>query len=509
MEVELKLFIRPQDIASFKKHPLLKKYAQSAPVVQEQVGIYFDTETHELRKSDAGLRVRLAAKVWTQTLKAGGSVVNGLHQRHEWESVVHRAEPDLYALRKMIDVRGAWDHLLASPKFAARLRPIFTTTVSRTIWQLQLSNGSEIECVLDQGNISHADRNDAVSEVELELKSGKASHLFGFALELLKKVPLRIENLSKAERGYILHAQEKPGAVKAESLRLSKNMTMNQAFATIVENCLRQVQANAPGVIAADSIESLHQMRIGLRRLRSALRLFQKLITLPEDLKEELEWLSDAISAARDWDVLATKTLATIRTDAVDDELDEVRQAALAKAVLLHQVAASAVDSVRYTRLILSLAHWLQDGAWRESLPPLKGKDLRKRLKMFSQDMLEKDQQRLKKRGRQLKDADAKTRHRVRIAAKKMRYDTEFFQSLYPSRETKEYVAALADLQDGLGSLNDIAVGDELLSQIEKDQSELTGITDFIRGYLAARAAEDERKVKKLWKKFKAKQFPE
>lgn len=509
MEVELKLFIRPQDIASFKKHPLLKKYARSAPVTQEQVGIYFDTDTHELRKSDAGLRVRQAAKVWTQTLKAGGEVGSGLHQRHEWESIVHRAEPDLYALRKLIDVRGAWDDLLTSPKFAARLHPVFKTTISRTIWQLHLPNGSEIECVLDQGDISHADRSDAVSEIELELKSGKASYLFDFALELLKKVPLRIENRSKAERGYILHAQDKPAAVKAESLQLSKKMTMNQAFAAIVENCLRQVQANAPGVIAADSIENLHQMRIGLRRLRSALKLFEELITLPDELRLELEWLSDAISAARDWDVLATKTLETIRADAVDDELDEVRRAALAKAAQLHQAAAAAVDSVRYTRLILSLAHWLQDGAWRESLPPLKGKDLRKRLKMFSQDMLKKDQQRLKKRGRQLKDADAKTRHRVRIAAKKVRYETEFFQSLYPSKETKKYVAALADLQDGLGRLNDVAVGEKLLREIEEHQSELTGVTGFIRGYLAAAAAEDERKVRKLWKKFKAKQLPE
>ena len=89
-----------------------------------------------------------------------------------------------------------------------------------------------------------------------------------------------------------------------------------------------------------------------------------------------------------------------------------------------------------------------------------------------------------------------------------MRYDTEFFQSLYPAKETKAYVAALAELQDRLGSLNDVAVGDELLLEIEKDQAGLTGITAFIRGYLAARAAEDEQKVKKLWKKFKSKHLP-
>ncbi len=509
MEVELKLLIQAQDIQSFKRHPLLKKYAQGAPVEQNQLDIYFDTDDHDLKKCGAGLRVRQVGKGWIQTLKAGGNVAGGLHQRHEWESQVYKPEPDLYALRKLIDVRGAWDELLASPKIAARLHPIFTISVHRTIWQLQLPGGEEIECVLDEGNISKLKDSEPICEIELELKLGKALHLFDFALELLKKLPLRIGNENKAERGYALNVKRTSTAVKAENLALSKKMTINQAFEAIVENCFRQIQANAPGVIAADNGESLHQMRIGLRRLRSALKLFQELITLPEELRLELEWLSDAISAARDWDVLATKTLGTIRADAVDAELDEVRQAALAKAAELHQAAAAAVDSVRYTRLILSFARWLLGNEWRESLPQLKGKDLRKRLKMFSQDMLEKDQQRLNKRGRRLKDADAKTRHRVRIAAKKMRYDTEFFQSLYPQHETKEYVAALADLQDGLGSLNDIAVGEVLLLQIEQDQSGLSGITGFIRGYLAARAAEDERKIRKLWKKFKTKQLPD
>ncbi len=508
MEVELKLLISPQDIQAFKKHPLIKKYAQSPPVEQDQIGIYFDTPDHELRRCGAGLRVRQAAKVWTQTLKAGGNVASGLHQRHEWESVVHDPEPDLYALRKMIKVHGAWDELIASPKIAARLKPIFTTTVHRTIWQLRLPTGDEVECVLDEGDVHNADHSAAISEIELELKSGDALHLFDFALALLKKVPMRIGNQSKAERGYALNLQAKPEAVKATSLVLSKKMTIKQAFEAIVENCLQQIQANEAGVAQSDNIDSLHQMRIGLRRLRSALGLFQEIIVLPEELQQELDWLSDEISAARDWDVLANKTLAAVKMDKAASNLDEVKQAALDKAAELHKVAAEAVGSVRYTCLVLLFSRWLQGPEWREALPQLKGNDLKKRLKIFSTDMLKHDKRRLSKRGSQLQDADTHARHRVRIAAKKMRYDTEFFQSLYSSKETKEYVAALSKLQDKLGWLNDVAVGDDLLMELQNDQSELAAVTGFIRGYLTARAAEDEKKVKKLWKKFKSKNLP-
>ncbi|MDO8305784.1 CYTH and CHAD domain-containing protein [Herminiimonas sp.] len=508
MEVELKLLIDTHHIPLFKKHPLIKKYAQSSPVEQEQMAIYFDTPSHALRRCGAGLRIRQAENVWTQTLKAGGSVASGLHQRHEWESILHSPEPDLYALRKMIKAHGAWDELIASLKNADQLCPIFTTTIQRTIWQLRLPTGDEIECVLDQGNVNNSARSEVISEIELELKSGSPLHIFDFALELLKKVPLRIGNQSKAERGYALNMQQQSAAVKAESLVLSKKMTINQAFEAIIENCLQQIQANEAGVVKADNIDSLHQMRVGLRRLRSALDLFQEVIAAPNDLRQELDWLSQAISEARDWDVLATKTLELVKIDDAEVDVEGLRRAALSKAAELHRVAAEAIDSVRYTHFALSFSRWLKSSDWREAHPRLKGKDIEKRLKLFSKDTLKHDQQRLKKRGRQFQEADSHARHRVRIAAKKMHYDTEFFQSLYASKETKEYIAALSDLQDKLGLLNDITVGDGLLMEIQKDQSELSSVSNFIRGYLAARAAEDEQKVKKLWKKFKSKHLP-
>ncbi|MFC7297148.1 CHAD domain-containing protein [Herminiimonas aquatilis] len=503
MEIELKLLIRPEHIQSFKKHPLIRKYAQSPSIEQDQTDIYFDTPDQDLKRCGAGLRVRQAGNIWTQTLKAGENAGSGLHKRQEWESVVHGPEPDLHVLRKMISAHAACGELISSHKIAARLRPIFTATVRRTSWQLHLPAGDEIECVLDQGSINNLAYSAPISEIELELKSGNVLHIVDFALALLEKVPLRIGNQSKAARGYALNSQKECIAVSAKHLILSKGMTIHQAFEAIAENCLQQIQANAACLEQSNSLESLHQMRIGLRRLRSALELFQEMIAIPDELRQELDWLSEAISAARDWDVLATKTLESIKIDEVEGYFD-VKIAALEKAAALHQVAAKAIDSDRYTHLILSLTRWLQSNDGRELLPRLKTKDRKKSLKIFSRNMLEHDRRRLRKRGRQLKNADARARHRLRIAAKKMRYDTEFFQSLYAPKASKEYVAALSVLQDSLGYLNDIAVGDELLMEIDRGQPELTRITGYIRGYLAARAAEEEPKVRKMWGKFKS-----
>jgi len=505
MEVELKLRIHPDDVQDFKAHASLARFALSPPLEQDQTAIYFDSPDHELRQNLAGLRVRQAGKVWTQTLKAGGGVMSGLHRRHEWESVVTGPEPDLYALRKLIDLRGAWKDLVSSPTFAARLAPVFTTTIHRTTWQLRLPEGTEVECVLDEGRIVSGERSTAVSEIELELVSGSVSQLYDFALELLGTLRLYIENQSKAERGYALGRESRPVAAKAQALALSKKMTIEQAFEAITGNCLQQVQANAIGVARSNDIESLHQMRVGIRRLRSALGLFQEVISVPGELQDELNWLFEQISAARDWDVLATKTLEKMAADGLADIVEDIRQAALDRAAGLHQLAAEAVGSPRYTRFVLMFARWLHGREWRLSLPAVKGKGAKRQLKAFSNEMLEHDKRRLSKRGEHFEQADAQGRHRVRVAAKKTRYNAEFFQSLYPPGKTKEYVTALSALQDELGWLNDLSVGERLLSELEADRSELAGVSNFIRGYLSGRAASEQREVNKLWKKFKSK----
>lgn len=503
METELKLLVEPSDVEALRKHPLLKKYASDPPHEEMLTGIYFDTPNYDLRRADAGLRVRQVGKDWVQTLKIGGQAVGGLHQRQEWESKVDGPTPDLAALREQIDSKSAYAKLLKRFCKPDLLHPTFATQVKRTVWELRLPDGDEVECVIDEGSIEYGSRKAPIGELELELKSGEPKRLFDLALQLQEDIPFHIGNLSKADRGYGLMVPHEISAVKATPIRLRRKMTVEAAFRAIVENCLAQIQANEPGVIRERDIESVHQMRVGLRRLRSALGMFKALIPCPDEIQAELKWLGSQLGAARDWDVLAGSTLSKVGKEIADKAaLAPVRKAAQERATTSHDEAAAAVLSPRYTKLILVFYSWVQGTDWRQSLTEAQQRRLTRPICRFADQTLIRDQERLKKRGRRLEGADPETRHAVRIAAKKTRYATEFFQSLYTTDRVRPYVKALSQMQDELGWLNDASVAITLLPALEPARPEISSNANFIRGYLSCCIRSDDIALDKLWKRF-------
>lgn len=298
-------------------------------------------------------------------------------------------------------------------------------------------------------------------------------------------------------------------AVRAEKIKLGKRMTVGAAFHDIAASCCKQIDANHAAVGRGDAPEALHQMRVGLRRLRSALRLFGDLVALPVKLREELDWLQRQLGDARDWDVLAASTLPKVADALPDDvELVLVRLAAEARANALRAAAAQAVGSVRYAELMQHLGGWLEHAGWRGHRSPRQRRALDEPASAFAGDALRDSHRRLLKRGRELKDASASTRHRARIAAKQTRYAAEFFQSLYPKKQVRPFVQALTGLQDELGWLNDVAVADGLLKQLEQGEARLDGSAAYTRGYLASIARTDDRKLRQQWRAFKPMALP-
>ncbi|CUI08213.1 CHAD domain-containing protein [Massilia antarctica] len=294
-----------------------------------------------------------------------------------------------------------------------------------------------------------------------------------------------------------------PKAIRARPLTLCARMNVEKAFQAIMRNCLDQIEANEHGVVKYHDVESLHQMRVGLRRLRSALGMFDEVLSLPVALRQELDWLVSQLGPVRDWDVLAGSTLPRIAgTLDADTPLVRVQHAAADQAVALHAVAGAAVVSERYQNLIGSLERWHDERGWRAMQLPADRVRLKMRIGDFAKGILEKDQQRLLKRGRKLKGADPAARHRVRIAAKKTRYAAEFFASLYPQKTVRPYVRALGRLQDELGLMNDASVADRLLRELSDGNDELKDGAGFLRGYLASHTRQGGGKLRKLWKRF-------
>lgn len=503
MERELKLRVLKEDLDKVRKVPLFARWTKAAEHPRLLTSTYFDTPSLAFHRFGASLRVRAVGDERIQTLKLEGSVQAGLFDRDEFEMPVNGDTPDLELLRDQVPEDSECGKLIRDQSIAAQLKPVFVTRIQRSIFPLHLPAGDEIEVALDDGSIDAESGSVPLAAVELELKQGQPESLYSLALELLESAPLRIDRHSKADLGYGLLVAEHSEAVKAQAVQLNKRDSIEDAFCRIARNGLDQVHANERGVVSGHDPSSVHQMRVGLRRFRSALGLFEKLIPAFPKLDAELRWIASELGAARDWEVLAGSTLQHAGANSNPDEVFPVRQACEQIAVNNRRDAAAAVDSVRYTRLTLQLALWLAQKGWREGMSDEQRDALGRPVTQFAADVLCRRHKKLIKRGKGLADLDDHSRHRARIAAKKVRYATEFFASLCPKRAVRHYVDVLTALQDDLGWRNDAVVADRLLKTLPRTSPEAASGSAFARGYLASRVVADHQTLKKLWKRFR------
>ncbi|MBP0633606.1 CHAD domain-containing protein, partial [Cupriavidus sp. AcVe19-1a] len=449
--------------------------------------------------------VRQAGSHYVQTLKTHGRRQGGLYEREEFESAIAGPAPDLTALQEKLPKDTALGDLLRESDLAERLEPLFVSEVQRTVALLRLPQGAEVQVALDRGVIRAGKATVPIRELELEIQAGASIELFGFALELLDSIPMRVSRASKGDRGYALVVCEPSEAVRAAPLRLSDEASTEAVFQSIVQNCLAQISANEHGVVNSDNPETVHQMRVGLRRLRSALGIFQSLIACPPELQEEVKWIAGELGPARDWEVLAHSTLREAVDGARSDVgADEILAAANEVAAEARQRAGQAVDSERYTRLILALNHWAGSGDWRHA----QRSELAEPATKFALDTLRQRHRKLLKRGRRMARLDVHRRHRARIAAKKLRYATEFFESLFPAKKLQRFRRQLSRLQDDLGWRNDMAVADDLLRSLTVKDPQLASGTGYARGYLAGKVDADKEQLRGLWKRFKGARLP-
>jgi len=282
--------------------------------------------------------------------------------------------------------------------------------------------------------------------------------------------------------------------VHAQPLELDDSMTVEQAAHAIMLNCLAQIEGNRGGVASGHSPESVHQMRVGLRRLRSALKLFEDVIRPGTRLSREIDWLGSELGPARDWDVLGTHLPRNA-------ELQPLRRAVRLHARQMRVGAAAAVSSKRYDGLLHALHHFIDTSAWRKSATDAQVKTLARPASRFADAALKQARRRVAKRGEKLENGTPRARHRLRIAMKKLRYATEFFASLEKRKRTRRALAGMSDLQDWLGWINDVAVADGLLQHFHQTEPELDQQAGFARGYLAAELENRVRKLSREWRK--------
>ncbi len=463
-EIELKLEVPPRTIGKLKRMRPLRG-ANGPAREKELVSVYFDTARHKLRKNGMSLRVRHIGDKRVQTVKAGRQSAAGLFQRHEWEAPIQSDTPDLRAARRTA-LNG-----LVNKKLVHALKPVFETRIRRTVLPLE-RRGSRIELTLDEGQVRLGRKSAPISEVELELKRGRPADLFTVARDLTKHVPARFAVRSKADRGYDLVGDQPVVAVRAPKIALARCTSTGEAFHAIALGCLHHLAANEPAVREQDP-EGVHQMRVGLRRLRAAMAVFSDLTDDEESarIKAELKWLTNELGPARELDVYVTGNIKPLQRTLPDERgLDALQSDLAARRASAFARARTAVESARYRTLVLDTLSWIEGGRWTTTDDAMIGALRRRNARDFANDELTRRVGKITKRAGKLAKLDARRRHKLRIAIKKLRYATEFFASLFDGRKAhkrlRRFARELKHLQNRLGALNDIAVHQKLAGNV-------------------------------------------
>lgn len=463
-EIELKFDCAPEDLGR-----ILAAAPAGDDDTRELISVYFDTPGLDLQKAGASLRVRESEGQRVQTLKRGDGLAR---EEHEAPIAGDAPDPGLGPLPDLLPA-GA----------GSELKPAFHVRVTRR-QRLVRFEGAEIELALDQGEVRGGKRTSPISEVELELKSGRPAALFGLARELSHAAPIYLSFASKSQRGQALVSGCPLHAHRRARVELGRDATTADVFQAIGRSTLHSIAANAEVVRQRPEAEVVHQLRVAARTLRSSLATFKPVVAdeSSERVKDELRWLAKACDQARNLDVFVADVLGpTAESPAAPTGFAALKAEIEAAREHVRADVAQAVASTRFRDLLIEVTGWVDTGAWL-SRPP-SGELARG----FADKALQKRRRKLLKAGRDLNKLDDAERHHVRIEAKKLRYAAEGFRSLYGPNSADRFIKQLKGLQDELGELNDIVTGETLFMGLG-----LSPAAAFAAGELVGRRAADK-----------------
>jgi triphosphatase len=255
-----------------RRSVVIEGLVESAGEPSTYESIYFDTDDLRLKRNHVELCLRNKGGHLVQRIKARRQGDNGRACRSA-EISLSALQPNLDHVRTLIppNVRDA-----ISP---SALKPCFRTRFSRISHQFA-NDSRTTQISFDDGHIEARGRSQAISEVEFKLKGGELASYTKDCLAFLGRVPAALLVESKAARGYRLAADELPCAVSASDLIIPWNVPLPEAITGVLRHSFQHFLDNHPAVTLGGAPESIHQMRVAMRRLRSAIRMFGPVLRL-------------------------------------------------------------------------------------------------------------------------------------------------------------------------------------------------------------------------------------
>ncbi len=497
VERELKFVADRKTFKAAVALPLLGGAAE-VPEWRRLKSVYFDTEDSDLMRQGVTLRVRQENAAFVMGLKRAAEAKRGFFDRNELEVKSASAEPDFSLFDEAIarEIKEIIGEKPLAPKFGSDIR-----RATRTVYV----DGSAIEVALDQGLLFAGERREPAHEIELELKSGEPAALIDLGLSLVDAIDVKLCVRSKAERAAQLMSAEPPEPARAKPPELAPETPMDEAIAVLLRNCLSQFLGNLPALESGDAVEAVHQMRVAMRRLRSALGLFNRVFPCNdfETLRAEAQRIAAVLGEARDWDVFVDMVRAGPLSRFGDEPgFDKLLRAAQAKADAGHAGVLQLANAKAATRFALSLERLTSGRGWRSAMAEDRLLELAEPVAAFAARSLDQLDRKLRKRGRHFRSLSPEARHALRIAMKHMRYATEFFGHLFhPASAAERYADRAAALQDLLGELHDATIAVRLVKELDFGTSAEFGFAaGAAAGWCARASLGDEAALRKAWR---------
>jgi CHAD domain-containing protein len=269
---------------------------------------------------------------------------------------------------------------------------------------------------------------------------------------------------------------------------IAAGASAREAFIGNVRAALEQIDANAAGASEGRDPEYLHQLRVGLRRLRSTLRAFHSLLRRRKaaEFDRMLRDILHALGAARDWDVLRRA-----------DRDERLVRAARRRCAPARRRARAMLRSALFRTTPRRVLAWAQAKPWRPDADP------GQRIARFARHSLRRLQDSVREDAEGVDWRDAAQRHKVRVKVKRLRYGCECFAAAFRKQKVRPYLKRLRKLQQVLGEMNDIAVQGALLQELARDAALRSPVAD-LRVALAGRERELIAEVAAAWRELES-----
>lgn len=460
-EIEIKLAIAPHDLARLRSHPRLAAASTGPSIIETIENRYFDTPRRLLARHGMALRLRRIGKRWWQTLKTADRNAGALSTRGEWETPLAGPawKPDAWTATPLA-------RLDAPQALARRLVPVFSTDFERERRVLEFDDGTRAEFAIDIGTIrcerAGRTRSAPICEIELELVHGSPSTLLRFARRIARDITLLPGLASKAERGHALAGGHRAAPIHMQMPAVSPEQPATQALADLLLAGQRSLLVNLQGLLEhPEEPEYVHQARVALRRMRSALRAHRPWMPRRQATRvaASLRPLATALGAVRDWDVMCASTLPRLaretRTRPSDSGFASIMHAAHERRERAHAALAETVRAPACGAVLIGV-EILAERLRRRSSPSAA---------MLAAAVLDPLHARAVARARKADTLGRRGLHRLRIDIKRLRYAHDLYAPLFAQAD-KTWRVSLSDLQDRLGELNDLAVAARLLDRL-------------------------------------------